>query len=175
MEKNKTGKYLKYAFGEIILVVIGILIALQINNWNENRLNRIGAKNFLNQVQEELELDVINYKEDLDKIQRYTDYLNKVTERKYSEVDLSLLPNSLTRNLSFKNNNTSYNKMLESGIIEYVDNSKIKKNLKKYYLTDYVNYSNLTAFHSKFVSENIEGPSLHILKYQKGFEWTQMK
>jgi hypothetical protein len=37
MEKNKTGKYFKYAIGEIILVVIGILIALQINNWNEKR------------------------------------------------------------------------------------------------------------------------------------------
>ncbi|MBU2929583.1 DUF6090 family protein [Winogradskyella psychrotolerans] len=37
MEKNKTGKYFKYAIGEIILVVIGILIALQINNWNDNR------------------------------------------------------------------------------------------------------------------------------------------
>lgn len=37
MEQNKTGQYLKYAIGEIILVVIGILIALQINNWNEER------------------------------------------------------------------------------------------------------------------------------------------
>ena len=37
MEKNKTGKYFKYAIGEIILVVIGILIALSINNWNESR------------------------------------------------------------------------------------------------------------------------------------------
>ncbi len=37
MGKNKTGKYFKYAIGEIILVVIGILIALQINNWNETR------------------------------------------------------------------------------------------------------------------------------------------
>ena len=37
MEKNKTGKYLKYAVGEIVLVVIGILIALSINNWNEKR------------------------------------------------------------------------------------------------------------------------------------------
>jgi hypothetical protein len=37
--ENKTGKYFKYAIGEIVLVVIGILIALQINNWNENRLN----------------------------------------------------------------------------------------------------------------------------------------
>ena len=35
MEKNKTVKYLKYAIGEIVLVVIGILIALSINNWNE--------------------------------------------------------------------------------------------------------------------------------------------
>ena len=41
MKKNKTGKYLKYAIGEIILVVIGILIALSINNWNETRKERI--------------------------------------------------------------------------------------------------------------------------------------
>jgi len=37
MEKNKTGKYLKYAVGEIVLVMIGILLALQINNWNERQ------------------------------------------------------------------------------------------------------------------------------------------
>ena len=37
LSKGKTGKYLKYAIGEIILVVFGILIALQINNWNEKR------------------------------------------------------------------------------------------------------------------------------------------
>ena len=39
MEKNKTGKYLLYAIGEILLVVIGILIAISINNWNENQKN----------------------------------------------------------------------------------------------------------------------------------------
>jgi len=37
LSEGNTGKYLKYAIGEIVLVVIGILIALQINNWNENR------------------------------------------------------------------------------------------------------------------------------------------
>lgn len=37
LSEGKTGKYLKYAFGEIVLVVIGILIALQVNNWNEKK------------------------------------------------------------------------------------------------------------------------------------------
>ena len=36
----KAGKYLKYAIGEILLVVLGILIALQINNWNQERINK---------------------------------------------------------------------------------------------------------------------------------------
>ena len=35
LSENKAGRYLKYAVGEIVLVVIGILIALQVNNWNE--------------------------------------------------------------------------------------------------------------------------------------------
>ncbi|NNE32944.1 MAG: hypothetical protein HKN40_11300 [Winogradskyella sp.] len=40
LSKGKTGKYLKYAFGEIILVMIGILLALQVNNWNNNRIEQ---------------------------------------------------------------------------------------------------------------------------------------
>ena len=40
INQSKFGKYIGYAFGEIILVVIGILIALQINNWNENRKSK---------------------------------------------------------------------------------------------------------------------------------------
>jgi len=55
MEKNKTGKYLKYAIGEIVLVVIGILIALQINNWNENRLNNKVLNTFLVNLKQELQ------------------------------------------------------------------------------------------------------------------------
>jgi len=41
LNEGKTASYLKYAIGEIVLVVIGILIALQINNWNQRRLDRI--------------------------------------------------------------------------------------------------------------------------------------
>lgn len=40
MSENKTGKYLKYALGEILLVMIGILLALQVKNWNEQRKDR---------------------------------------------------------------------------------------------------------------------------------------
>ena len=47
MEKNRTGKYLKYAVGEIILVVIGILIALSINNWNETKKEQAITNNYL--------------------------------------------------------------------------------------------------------------------------------
>ena len=47
MEKSKTGKYIKYAIGEIVLVVIGILIALQINNCNEHRKDRNTERQFL--------------------------------------------------------------------------------------------------------------------------------
>ena len=38
MSENKTGKYFKYAIGEIILVMLGILLALQVNNWNQQRI-----------------------------------------------------------------------------------------------------------------------------------------
>jgi hypothetical protein len=57
MEKNKTGKYLKYAIGEIVLVVIGILIALQLNNLNENKKNNVFEKEILSQIQENLKSD----------------------------------------------------------------------------------------------------------------------
>ena len=53
METGKTARYFKYAIGEIILVVIGILIALQINNWNENRLARIEEQTILTNLKED--------------------------------------------------------------------------------------------------------------------------
>ena len=59
MEKNKTGKYFKYAIGEIVLVVIGILIALQINNWNESRKKEQVEKQVLKSLFQEIEKDRI--------------------------------------------------------------------------------------------------------------------
>jgi hypothetical protein len=59
MGKNKTGKYLKYAIGEIILVVIGILIALQINNWNEGRKTQRAELKYMEQLREDLLADSV--------------------------------------------------------------------------------------------------------------------
>jgi hypothetical protein len=58
MEKGKTGKYFKYAIGEIILVVIGILIALQINNWNEQKKSEEKIDKLLVEVLQDLESNI---------------------------------------------------------------------------------------------------------------------
>ena len=64
MEKNKTGKYIKYAVGEIVLVVIGILIALSISNWNEKRK----LNNTINGVYSIIKDDLLSDIETIDKV-----------------------------------------------------------------------------------------------------------
>lgn len=60
MSENKTGKYIKYALGEIILVVIGILIALQINNWNVNRISDAKSNEYYQRIIEDLDFMTSN-------------------------------------------------------------------------------------------------------------------
>lgn len=57
LEEGKTSRYFKYAIGEIILVVIGILIALQINNWNENRKDQNRLLNIYSLIYNDIEND----------------------------------------------------------------------------------------------------------------------
>ena len=66
MEQNKTGKYLKYAIGEILLVVIGILIALSINNWNQALQYNKNNTLMLQQLLEENEANYLELKENQD-------------------------------------------------------------------------------------------------------------
>ena len=66
MSENKTGKYLKYAIGEIILVMVGILLALQVNNWNENKKNVI----MMNDLLGEVHMEFVNNKEKISRIKR---------------------------------------------------------------------------------------------------------
>jgi hypothetical protein len=57
MEIGKTSKYFKYAIGEIVLVVIGILIALSINNWNEQRKTEVLEKSYNQSIKNDLKGD----------------------------------------------------------------------------------------------------------------------
>ena len=57
LSEGKTRKYFKYAIGEIVLVVIGILIAIQINDWNEHRKIKKEETRFLTQLNEEFKIN----------------------------------------------------------------------------------------------------------------------
>ena len=78
METGKSGKYIKYAIGEIVLVVIGILIALQINNWNEGRKEQAKAQGYYERLKEDLSSDYEQYSLNFDFYNQVFDYGNLV-------------------------------------------------------------------------------------------------
>ena len=97
MEKNKTGKYFKYAIGEIVLVMIGILLALQINTWNENRkLNAIKDNNYL-QILEDLKSDKLFIDEVIEEFTA-NDSLYKSFLKSYNTPNLTM--NDVIKNLA---------------------------------------------------------------------------
>ena len=63
IESSSSRKYILYALGEIALVVIGILIALQINNWNQDQKNLTLERKLLSELHQDLQLDTafLNY------------------------------------------------------------------------------------------------------------------
>jgi len=77
---NRFSKYLLYAIGEIILVVIGILIALQINNWNEERKERFTEQKILKQLQKE-------YTQNLKQLDEKILMRNKMTQASNALLD----------------------------------------------------------------------------------------
>ncbi|MBO3118022.1 hypothetical protein J4050_14790 [Winogradskyella sp. DF17] len=130
METGKTTKYFKYAIGEIILVVIGILIALGINNWNENRKSKLVEKDVLNNIYENLGVDSIQF--DYYKNQyKQIDKLHLDLYRygiKNETIDSISEPVLIRRTLYFKQLITSdFKENLYT-----INNQKIKKELVSY-------------------------------------------
>jgi len=82
--ENKTGKYFKYAIGEIILVVIGILIALQINNWNEKRKNKTFENEILTQIRANLVKDKLVLKNYIINGESAVLSIDKILEKDFS-------------------------------------------------------------------------------------------
>jgi hypothetical protein len=85
--ENKTGKYFKYAIGEIVLVVIGILIALSINNWNENKKANIKFNNLLVNVFNDLKVDLAKTQGIIDYYKNRDTLANDIINGKLSVSD----------------------------------------------------------------------------------------
>lgn len=91
--KNKTGKYFKYAIGEILLVVIGILIALSINNWNESKKESKIRNNYYEQILHDLKKDTAYINQEIaflnSSISSYTEYLKILTTKESADEIIS--------------------------------------------------------------------------------------
>ena len=139
MEKNKTGKYLKYAIGEIVLVVIGILIALSINNWNENRKNNELVKVYCQQLSDDLliDLEIIDYTINrLDEVDELGMYMLNFLNNKLEVVDTLKLKHSLLLSdnaFAFSPNQLAYDDLIQSGSINLLKDKNLKKLLGGYY------------------------------------------
>ena len=80
LDEGKAGKYLKYAIGEIFLVVVGILIALQINNWNEEQKEGLIEVSLIKKILSDLKETHMSLKEDIEINQRGINSNNIITE-----------------------------------------------------------------------------------------------
>ena len=136
--ENRTGKYFKYALGEIVLVVIGILIALQINNWNENRKASELEQSYYCLLLDDIEQDKIQIKALLENNEKRIESSNKAIAIIQSEnINLSELgKESLLsrRDLgeSFIPNSSTYEDIKSSGNIHTIKDKQIRKSLNQY-------------------------------------------
>lgn len=136
MEKNKTGKYLKYAIGEIILVVIGILIALQINNWNEKKNSLTQAKEHLETIKLNLKDDIIQAKNLLSETKTTLEYSNDFLEQFKTlkpfdnNIQMYMIYLMYERNLEV--NESGFSTLLNSNGMTYLD-GKLQVKILDYY------------------------------------------
>ena len=132
--KNQNGNYYKYAVGEIILVVLGILIALSINNWNENRKNKKKELVLINNIIEDLGLDLIHINKSLNEVvnqkELVDDLIEKIIDNKkkldYEKIGL-LRFSSDFRPISQRNHSES---------ISNLNDDFIRDILQKYFLKE---------------------------------------
>lgn len=135
--ENKTGKYLKYAIGEIVLVVIGILIALQINNWNTERQNENIRNSFLMKI--DLELNYNNrrlnnlsemYNGILEQnIKLYDTLLVKITPENLEDYLKVFTFNASTLNLS----SSTFEQMKSTGNLHTLKKDTLLNAIETYY------------------------------------------
>src|SRR5210317_331527 len=140
LSENKFSKYLLYAFGEIILVVIGILIALQINNWNTARKDKEFEVKMLLEIKKALDSDIKDFEyltvrmKSLDSITlaiAKTIFINANYKDSLAEkIDIPL--NLLYTGIQYQYNRGPYDAIRSSGI-DKISNDSLRNELIKLY------------------------------------------
>lgn len=128
------GDYYKYAVGEIFFVVFGILIALSINNWNEERKSILNEKNIIKNIVEDLKLDSVHIIKSLDQVRSQLNVvdeiiamsLNKVVIKDYNSIGL-LRFSSDFRPITQKNH---------SLFISNMKNEEVREKIQNYFLEE---------------------------------------
>ncbi|WP_235299469.1 DUF6090 family protein [Portibacter marinus] len=140
--ETKFSKYLLYAIGEIVLVVIGILIALQINNWNEKRKIRKNEIIILEQLNEDLSKnleEVLEIKSILTKASGNSKSFLRFLNSQNNHVDsISVWLDKLDRNPIFNNANTTY-KNLENNPNKIISNDTLRLRITLMYEKEFKN------------------------------------
>ena len=141
MSSGKAQWYIWYALGEIGLVVIGILIALQINNWNEGRKDAHEERKLLIEIRNTLKKDLSS--QIMPKLAQVTrrsndvdDILKHIDDQLGYHDSLNSKTHVLTRNIAFEPNLISY-KNLESKGIDFIKSDSIKLMILEVYNSGY--------------------------------------
>jgi hypothetical protein len=143
---GKFSKYLIYAIGEIILVVIGILIAVSINNWKQSKdLNKV-EQNLYGDLIQELQTDLVGIQGNRRYNNKYLSRFNRASEIILNDTQkqlidtLAIIATELTNFSDFNNEEPAYNKLATSGKLEIITNKEILRRLQN--LGSLYNYIN---------------------------------
>ena len=135
LSEGKTGKYFKYAIGEIILVVIGILIALQINNWNETKKERNYEHYILTEIGNNLSADEIQIQEILTQRQKTQKSIKRMRNYlKSEEIDKDTFAYDLGQLFTFERYfpiRTAYEVSKSKGLP--ISNPELRTQIANYY------------------------------------------
>lgn len=136
--EGKVRRYLLYAIGEILLVVIGILIALQINNWNEQRKERIMEHRYLSEMLLDLQSDSLTlaeFKENSDEQVRAKDQLRKYYRGTPFEMDSLIIffEDQWKPRYIFNPITTTLDEMKSTGKLSVIRNETLRRNILETY------------------------------------------
>ncbi|QGY44758.1 hypothetical protein GM418_14100 [Maribellus comscasis] len=129
--ENRVAKYTRYAIGEILLVVIGILIALQINNWNENRKELKAQNKLLINLYENLSADsifLVENRQSMLTIIETQRQIQAVREEQLKSTDINS-PQSIRASIRY----SSITKENHPDIATKVFNETLKEEIRTYY------------------------------------------